>query len=124
VQRRAELVDALLAGKARPATVWLARLALAGFGGRGFAPALSRLVELTAARREQQIAYVTAAVPLTDEDEQRLGARLSEMYGRGVSVKVTVDPKIIGGLSVQVGSDLYDGTVLRRLTEARTALTK
>jgi F-type H+-transporting ATPase subunit delta len=124
VEQRATLIEDLLSGKARPVTVRLVRVALAGFGGRGFSSSLGRLVELAAARRERQVAYVTSAVPLTDEEEARLGARLSEMYGRGVSLKITVDPKIIGGLSVQVGSDLYDGTVLRRLTDIRGALTK
>ena len=35
-----------------------------------------------------------------------------------------MDPAVIGGISVQVGSDLYDGTILRRLTEARQAFAK
>jgi F-type H+-transporting ATPase subunit delta len=61
---------------------------------------------------------------LSDDEERRLGDRLEQMYGRRVSVRVSVDPSIIGGLSVRVGSDLYDGTVLRRLTEARSALGK
>jgi F-type H+-transporting ATPase subunit delta len=39
-----------------------------------------------------------------------------------VAVKVTVNPKILGGVSVRIGFDLYDGTVLRRLNEARVNL--
>ena len=39
-------------------------------------------------------------------------------------MKQTVDPSVLGGMSVQVGADLYDGTVLRRLAEARNALAK
>jgi F-type H+-transporting ATPase subunit delta len=124
LDRRTGLVEDLLGERAKAVTVRLVRLALSGFGGRGFAASLSRLVELAAAQRERQLAYVVSAVPLTEQDEQRLGARLSEMYGREVSLKVSVEPRILGGLSVQVGSDLYDGTVLRRLTEIRTALTK
>ncbi|HKT03459.1 MAG TPA: F0F1 ATP synthase subunit delta [Rugosimonospora sp.] len=124
VEQRASLTDDLLGSRARPVTVRLVRVALAGFGGRGFSSSLGRLVELAAARREEQVAYVVAAAPLSEQDEARLGARLAEMYGRGVSLKITVDPKIIGGLSVQVGSDLYDGTVVRRLAEIRSALTK
>jgi F-type H+-transporting ATPase subunit delta len=121
--RRAELVRSLLEGKARPATVRLAELAVYGFGGRGFATALSRLVELAAERRERQVAYVTVAVPIGEDEERRLGATLARLYGREVSMKLTVNPEILGGMSVQVGSDLYDGTVLRRLTETRNALT-
>jgi F-type H+-transporting ATPase subunit delta len=46
------------------------------------------------------------------------------MYSRQVSLTVDVDPSIIGGISVRVGSDLYDGTILRRLNEARQAFAK
>lgn len=124
VAQRAELVRALLVGKARPVTVRLVEVALAGFGGRSFVGALTRLVEMAADRRDRRVAYVTVASPLAEEDERRLGARLSELYGRQVSVKQTVAPEILGGMSVRVGSDLYDGTVLRRLTETRNALAK
>ncbi len=124
VEHRTALVSELLDGKALATTVRLVRLALAGFGGRSFGASMSRLIELAAAARDRQVAYVTSAIPLTDSDEARLGTQLSQRYGRQVSLKVTVDPRIIGGLSVQIGSDLYDGTVLRRLIEARTALTK
>jgi F-type H+-transporting ATPase subunit delta len=121
---RSELVTNLLKGKAKPATLSLARLAIAGFGGRGFESSLSRLVELAAAKRDRAVAYVTTAVALSDAEEQRLAGRLAELYGREVSLKVDVDPHIIGGVRVKVGSDLYDGTVARRLAEARTALSK
>ncbi|WP_432843674.1 F0F1 ATP synthase subunit delta [Dactylosporangium sp. CA-092794] len=121
---RTALVDDLLTGKAKPATLGLARLAIAGFGGRGFDSSLTRLVELAAAKRDRSVAYVTTAVPLSDAEEQSLADRLAELYGRGVSLKVDVDPRIIGGVRVKVGSDLYDGTVARRLAEAKTALSK
>ncbi|WP_319460777.1 F0F1 ATP synthase subunit delta [Micromonospora sp. RTP1Z1] len=124
VERRATLARDLLAGQARPVTVRLVEAALGGFGGRSFTGALTRLVELAADRRDRQVAYVTVAAPLSDEEERRLGARLSGMYGREVSVKQTVDPQVLGGVSVRVGSDLYDGTVLRSLNETRNALAK
>ncbi|MGC5021658.1 F0F1 ATP synthase subunit delta [Micromonospora sp. DT47] len=122
--QRASLARELLAGKARPVTVRLVEVALGRFGGRSVSGALTRLVELTADRRDRQVAYVTVAAPLSDEEERRLGARLAAMYGREVSVKQTVDPEVLGGVSVRVGSDLYDGTVLRRLNETRNALAK
>jgi F-type H+-transporting ATPase subunit delta len=122
--RRTEVVKDLLSSKVQPVTLRLAQLALSGFGGRGFTASLQRLVELAAAHRDRSVAYVTTAVPLTDEEEERLAARLSEMYGRQVSPKIDVDPRIIGGVRVKVGSDLYDGSVARRLAEVRTALSK
>ena len=67
---------------------------------------------------------MTVAKALTDAEEQALGAKLSAIYGREVSLKVGVDPSIIGGVSVRVGSDLYDGTILRRLNAAKQAFAK
>ncbi|GAA4211306.1 F0F1 ATP synthase subunit delta [Actinocatenispora rupis] len=120
-QRRA-LVDSLLDGKVTAVTRRLVDLALVGLGGRGFEASLSRLVELAAARRDREIGYVTAASVLSDGDEERLATALRRIYGREISLKVSVDPRVLGGMSVQVGSDLYDGTILRRINETRAAL--
>jgi F-type H+-transporting ATPase subunit delta len=122
--RRVKLVEDLLKGKAQPATLRLVEVALGGFGGRSFEFSLTRLVELTAAKRDREVAYVTVAKPLDDAEEQRLTAKLSEMYGRQVSLKIVVDPSVIGGVSVRVGADLYDGTILRRLTQAKQAFAR
>jgi F-type H+-transporting ATPase subunit delta len=130
VEQRATLTDELLAGGgAGEVTVRLVRVALGGagkvgggFGGRSVAGALTRLVELAAERRDRSVAYVTVATPLTEAAEQRLGAALSARYGRDISVKTTVDPRVLGGARVQIGADLYDGTIARRLAQARTAL--
>ncbi|GAA3390174.1 F0F1 ATP synthase subunit delta [Cryptosporangium minutisporangium] len=121
--QRAELANGLLEGHADPVTVRLVRTAVHGLGGRGFDASLLRLVELTAARRDREIAYVTAAAPLTPAQEERLAARLAAIYGRSVSLKVEVDPSLLGGVTVRVGDDLYDGSVARRLEQARGALT-
>jgi F-type H+-transporting ATPase subunit delta len=131
IEHRGRLVEQLLAGKATEVTVRLVRVALAGaggsgtgpgFGGRSVAAGLTRLVELAAERRDRGVAYVTVATPLTGAAEQRLGAALSARYGRDISVKTTVDPRVLGGARVRIGADLYDGTIARRLAHARTAL--
>jgi F-type H+-transporting ATPase subunit delta len=123
VEQRATLSDELLAGAgAGEVTVRLVRVALGGFGGRSVAGALTRMVELAAERRDRSVAYLTVATPLTEAAEQRLGAALSARYGRDISVKTTVDPRVLGGARVQIGADLYDGTIARRLAQARTAL--
>jgi len=120
--RRRQLVDELLEGKAHAATVRLGLLALSEPGGRGFTAAVTWIVERAARQREQMIAYVTVASELTAEDERRLAGLLSEGYGQGISVKVIIDPSVIGGVRVRVGSDLYDGTIARRLADARSAI--
>ena len=122
-ERRGELVDRLLEGKARPATVRLARLAVTGFGGRAFESALERLLELAAARRDRWVVRVRVAAPMTEQQERGLGAALAAAYGRQVSLHVEVDEALIGGAIVRIESDLYDGSVASRLAEARRRLT-
>ncbi len=120
--QRGTLIDTLIDGKAKPATVRLVKLAVAGFGGRTFTGALTRLVELAAERRARRVAYVTVAAPLTAAEEERLAGQLAGMYGQDVSLMITVEPSVLGGVRVLIGSDLYDGTTIRRLTDARHAL--
>lgn len=124
IPRREQLLRTLLQDKARPTTLRLAEIALIGFGGRSFSGSLIRLVELVAARRERTVAYVTTAVPLQPDQEQRLAATLGRQYGRKISLKTDVDPEVIGGAWVRVGADLYDGTVRRRLRTARNLMTR
>jgi len=121
-ERRSALAHSLLDNKARAATIRLVDVALDGFGGRNFATGLTRIVEMAAERRDRQLAYVTVATPLSDQDEARLAGRLSQIYGRQVEVKVTVDPDVLGGASVRIGPDLYDGTISRRLAQVKSGL--
>lgn len=122
--RKVALVSDLLTGKATESTVRLVELAVDGIGGRSFDSALQKLIELTAERRDRQVAYVRVAAPLTEQQEERLSTRLSGIYGRDISLKVTVDPSIVGGATVRVGDDIYDGSVARRLETARATLAK
>ncbi|PZS29722.1 MAG: F0F1 ATP synthase subunit delta [Pseudonocardiales bacterium] len=121
-ERRQQLVEDLLVGKAQPVTVALVRIALAGLGGRMFEPSLERLIEYAAQRRDREVAYVTVAAALSTEQEQRLEASLSRTYGQQMSLLVTVDPSILGGMAVRVRQELYDGSIDRRLKQVRGAL--
>jgi F-type H+-transporting ATPase subunit delta len=73
-------------------------------------------------RREQLTATVTVAVPLDDVQAQRLTAALSRIYNRAVQINVVLDPAVVGGIRVQVGDEVVDGTILRRLQEAERAM--
>jgi F-type H+-transporting ATPase subunit delta len=120
-ERKAELVRSLLQGRAAPETVRLAVQAAAHPRGLRTAQVLEHHVEAAAERRRQVVAHVVAAAPLTTEQRARLEAALQRRYGR-VRLNVDVDPDVIGGLRVQVGSELVDGTVSVRLDEARRRL--
>jgi F-type H+-transporting ATPase subunit delta len=124
VGQRIELAEGLLRDKVAPQTLRLVARAIAGLGGRPFSAALDRLVELAAERRNRSVARVRVATPMTAEQESRLASSMRRIYGRDISVLVEIDESIIGGAVVAVGDDLYDGSILRRITEARNGLTR
>jgi F-type H+-transporting ATPase subunit delta len=116
------LVEALLEGKASPEAILLVLQAAVSPRGRRFGRVLESYLEIAAMRREQLTATVTAAFPLDDAQTQRLAQALSAIYGRTVQINVVLDPTVVGGLRVQVGDEVVDGTILRRLQEAERAL--
>ncbi len=122
VERREELVSDLISRQTHAVTQALINLAIAGLSGRGFEPSLERLVELAAQRRGHAAAYVTVATMLTEEQETQLEASLARIYGRKMSLLIVVDPSILGGMTVRVGDELYDGSVARRLSQVRAGL--
>lgn len=116
------LVEALLNGKAAAETIRLARQASTSPRGRRFDRVLESYLAIAAKRREQLTATVTAAVSLDDTQRQRLAAALSAIYKRSVQLNLVLDPEVVGGIRVQVGDEVLDGTILRRLQEAERAM--
>jgi F-type H+-transporting ATPase subunit delta len=121
-EAKVALVEALLEGKASPEAIRLARQAAVSPRGRRFGRVLESYLAIAAMRREQLTATVTAAFPLEDVQVQRLARALSQIYSRTVQVNVVLDPTVVGGIRVQVGDEVVDGTILRRLQEAERAL--
>jgi F-type H+-transporting ATPase subunit delta len=114
---KSSLVEGLLSGKALPATVMLVQQSLSG-SHRTVGVALAAYQKVAAEARNQGVATVRVARPLADADRERLAAVLSRTYGRTVHLNVVVDPDVIGGISVEIGDDVIDGTVASRLDEA------
>jgi F-type H+-transporting ATPase subunit delta len=71
-----------------------------------------RLVKLDSARHT---AEVESAVPLPADLRASIQAGLARTYGPGISVSFTHNPRLIGGMRIKVGSDVYDGSVRARL---------
>ena len=120
--RKLALLRSLLGGKARPATVRLVEIAVTRSRGRSLETALDDLVDLAAARRARYTAQVRVARPLEADQEARLVAALTRIYGRQVQLQVDVDPEVLGGIEVRVGDEVIDGTVQRNLHNVRRSL--
>jgi F-type H+-transporting ATPase subunit delta len=87
--------------------------------GRRLDQTIDEYLLRAAARRKQLTAVVTAVAPLSMDQQTRLRAVLARIYGKAVLLQVVVDPEVIGGIRIRVGDEVVDGTVLRRLDEAR-----
>jgi len=118
VEGRTALIDSLLAGKANPSALRLIRRVVEQPQGRSALANIEHLSVIAAARRERLTALVTTATPLTEAQLDRLAEILSRGYGRPVRLNVELDPSLIGGLSIRIGDEIIDGTVLGRLGEA------
>lgn len=77
---------------------------------------------LAASHRGEATADVTSAHPLSDAQVKSLKAKLAGRLGREVAVNLSVDPAILGGLVVKVGSRLVDSSIRTRLNTLAQAM--
>jgi F-type H+-transporting ATPase subunit delta len=82
---------------------------------RGYVEILSRFYRLVKLDLEQHKARVESAIPLSADLQTDVANRITKIYGPGVDIAFSQNPALIGGLRIQVGSDLYDGSVKTRL---------
>ncbi len=78
---------------------------------------LANLQRLAAARRSKVLAEVRTAIELDTKQEQKLISALERIYNRKIRLQKVIDPRVVGGVSVQIGDELIDGTVASRLAQ-------
>jgi F-type H+-transporting ATPase subunit delta len=119
---KAGIVRTLLEGKAQPEAIRLAEQAVRAPRGRRLDRVLEGYFTLAARRRDELTALVTVATPLTEQQTARLRSQLESMYGKPVTLQTVLDSEVLGGIRVQVGDEVMDGTISRRIDEARRHL--
>ncbi len=119
---RASLIEGLLEGRTSEETRRLVRQAVVAPRGRTFDRTIELYGQVAADRRSRLVATVTASAPLTEEQRGRLSAVLRRIYGHEVHLNVQLDEDIVGGIRVEIGDEVIDGSVLSRLDEARRRL--
>ena len=115
------LLHQLLDGKVQAATLVLVGQAVSGSHGsvdRG----LEEFQHIAAEAKSEKIATVHTARELADSERDRLAQALSSQYGTSVHLQVVVDPDVVGGLRVEIGDDVIDGTVSSKLDDAQRKL--
>ncbi|MFJ8906867.1 F0F1 ATP synthase subunit delta [Streptomyces sp. NPDC102351] len=119
---KSELLRSLLGGRANAATERLVTRLVTVPRGRSLETGLESLSKLAADRRDRMVAVVTSAVPLSDGQKQRLGDALAKLYGRRMHLNLDVDPAVVGGIRVQVGDEVINGSLADRLEDASRRL--
>jgi F-type H+-transporting ATPase subunit delta len=76
---------------------------------------ISAYAAIAAASRGEVTAQVTSAHPLTDTQIAQLAEKLKAREGKAVKIRTTVDPDILGGLVVTIGSQQIDSSIRTRL---------
>ena len=96
------------------------RLTVAG-KPRGYLKALGHFQRLVALHLASRRVRVENAVESTPEQMAGIRAALEKRYGPGLDVAYWINPALLGGLKIRVGSDVYDGSIQSRLEELKNA---
>lgn len=120
--KRQAIVEDLLGGKATATTTQLVSMVVGSGRGRDLPAIIDKLVARAANSKDLSVAEVRSAVALTDDQQDRLKAALANATGKQVSLKVIVDPSVLGGLVATVGDTVIDGTVRTRVDQLKSRL--
>ena len=121
-QYKRQLLDTLLEGKVTADARQLIGEAADHPRGRSVDMTLDHYAQWAAQWRQRLIAVARVAIPLTERQRERLIAALENAYGHEVHLDVIVDPRVEGGISVQIGDEFIDGSVASRLAALRRRL--
>ena len=122
VDRRQSVVEHLLGGKASPTTTAIVSFVVGIGRARDLPEIIDNLVARAAAERNEAVAEVRTAYPIDEDRRRRLAEALGRATGKQVTVKVDVDPSVLGGVAARVGDTVIDGTIRHRLEKLRESL--
>lgn len=111
-QRR---LDALLPPDAGPDVKNFLYVLLRDGHFRALDDVIRNLTRLVTQRPEAQLAHITSAVPLTPDEELAFRQRIHDRFGSDVDLEFRVDSSILGGIIIQVGDKIIDGSVAGKL---------
>ena len=119
---KSALVTALLGTKASAQTLAIVDHLVQQPRGRRIGELVRVAAALVADQANLAVATVISAAPISAAQLDRLRAGLAKSYGRDLKLNVVIDPSIIGGLRVQIGDDVIDGSVSTRINDLRLQL--
>jgi len=119
---KSALVRTLLSGKASAQTLAIVDHLVQQPRGRRIAELLRDAASIVADESGLAVATVTSATPIGDKQLGRIAAALSKANGRALRINHVIDPSIVGGIRVQIGDEVIDGSVATKLNDLRLQL--
>ena len=121
-ESKSVLVSSLLKGKASAQTLAIVDHLVQQPRGRRINELTRHAASVVADEANLAVATITSAAPLSASQLERLRAGLAKSHGRDLKLNLVIDPQVLGGIRVQIGDDVIDGSVSTRLTELRLRL--
>ena len=121
-EKRQAIVEELVGLKSSPLTTSLVSFAVGVGRARDLVKIIDKLVDRSAAEQEREVAQIRSAMPLDDQQKERVAKALGSALGKQLDVRVVVDPSVIGGLVATVGDTVIDASVRSRLDQIRESL--
>jgi len=112
----------LTKAKASPATVVIVASLVRSPRGRRIGALLNSAANIVADQGGCLVATVTSAQPLDSGQVNTVGAVIALRYGRKAVLNAVVDPGSVGGVRIQVGNDVIDGSIATLLEDLRAQL--
>jgi F-type H+-transporting ATPase subunit delta len=124
IDAKAALVEKLLAGKVSGQTLAIVRHLVQQPRGRRIGELLRHAAAVVADESGTSIATITSASVLTADQLARLQKNLQLRHGRALTTNQVVDPELVGGVRVQIGDLVIDGSIATRLADLRLQLAR
>lgn len=122
LEGKEKLLSDLLGNRVSPHTLNVLKFVIGQGRSRQLVDISDELARLAEESANREIADVRTAIPLDKSQTDRLAQALSKATGKNVSVKVIVDPSVIGGIVARVGDVVIDGTVRHKLESLKQHL--
>ncbi len=121
-EEKKQVIDKVFKGKIDPLLLNYLKVLIDKRRTNCVKAAFSAFEDMVKYHQNMAQAVVTSVVPLTAEQTEQLTAQLFKLTGRNVTIENVIDPALVGGLMIQVGDQIIDSSVRRKIVDLKDML--